>query len=273
MRRPALRHRTHRRSPLSLRDLLLLAFVAALGALLLTASPAGAHAGHQSLPEGFVPEIVAVLDEAGNVVTLPDVVFTVAADGIGATVTNTGERVVEVLGEQGGEPLIRVTASEAWVNEVSPQAVDVEGAVVDPDAVASLQDLAWGRVPPTWVALPAGGTVSWIDHRAAPGHPPVRADYSAGDVAAEWWLGFSHDGGAYRLQGQIVAVAVDGEGGAPWRSIGVIVGLLLLVGGSAALILERRRLRRARQTARDVPVTGKDREDADVARREALPVP
>jgi hypothetical protein len=258
MRRSPVRHHGGR-SPLTFRYLLLLGALALVGATLLLAAPADAHDGHEPLPEGFRAEITRVVDASGAEVSLEGVTFAVAPGGIGATVTNSGERLLEVVGEQGGEPLLRVTATEAAVNETSPQAADVEGAVVDPAAVASLQDLAWGRVPPVWVPLSAGGTVTWIDHRAAPGHPPARADFSTGDVAAEFQMGFLYDGESYQALGQVVAVP-GGDAGVPWLPIGA--GALVLIAVGVA-VLNRRRS--------GPPEGGKAHVDGDVEKDVAVP--
>lgn len=150
--------------------------------LVVLAAPAVAHNGHEPLPDGFRAQITAIVDEGGKPVDLPGVDVDVATAGIGLTVSNSTARPLELAGEQAGEPLVRVTADSAQVNQASPQAADVEGATVDAAAVADLMDLAWKRAKADWVALPEGGRISMIDHRGAPGHPPVRAEYASGET-------------------------------------------------------------------------------------------
>jgi hypothetical protein len=207
-----------------------------LAAVLVLALPVRAHEGHSALPEGFRAEVVTITTADGEPATLPGVAFAVDDDGMGLTVENSTPTVLEVMGERAGEPLVRVTARAASVNETSPQAADVTGARVDPDAVAPLVDLAWGRVEPVWVALPAGGTVSFVDHRAAPGHPPDRAEHRAGDVAGEWRVAFSYDGEPYQANGRIVAVGDDAGGGGLLLWVGVGLAILAVGGGALKLL-------------------------------------
>jgi hypothetical protein len=206
-------------------------------ALVASAAGAAAHEGHGPLPEGFRAEVAGVVDGDGAAAQLPGVAFAVEPDGIGVTVTNTGDQELVVAGEQAGEPLLRLTAAAASVNAASPQAVDVEGASVDPEAAASLMDLVWERVEPQWVALPSGGSVTFIDHRAAPAHVPDRGEFATGDVAGEWRMDFTHDGVPYTVDGRIVAV--DVPGGAVRIALGLLAAAALLVG--ATIVRARRR--------------------------------
>lgn len=198
----------------------------ALGAITLliaTAGPAAAHAEHSPLPEGFEARITGVTDAAGSPAS-PGAQFTMAADGARVSVTYTGADELVIYGEQAAEPLVRITGGVAAVNAASPQAVQVEGATTDPAAAAELMDLVWERVPPAWEPLTAD-TVAFMDHRAVPGHPPVRGDFEEGDVAAGWSIPFTIGGTDYNLTGEVVAVAVPGSG-ADAGLIVVVVGVL-----------------------------------------------
>lgn len=195
-------------------------------AILLAAAPAAAHNGHAALPDGFRASVTSYVDAQGRAADLPGIDFVVAEGGIGLTVTNTTSRVVEVTGEQAGEPLVRVTADRAAVNQASPQAADVEGATVDRAAAAELLDLVWQRAPADWVALPRAGTVTVLDHRGAPGHAPVRSDYDTGDVAAEFGIDFTVDGTPYRALGAITAV--EPAGGSSRLPVLVVAALVIL---------------------------------------------
>ena len=236
----------------------------ALGAITLlvaTATPAAAHAEHSPLPDGFEARVTDVIDAAGNPAS-PGPEFAMAADGARVSVTYAGAEELIVFGEQTSEPLVRITAGVAAVNAASPQAVQVEGATVDPAAAAELIDLVWERVPPAWEPL-TGATVAFMDHRAVPGHAPVRGDFRDGDVAASWSIPFTVGGTEYSLTGDVVAVPVAGSGG----DAGLIVGGAVLLGlGLAVFAVKGRRtiVRRAR-AAPDAAVDGSAENDPQSA--------
>ena len=216
-----------------MRTLVLVAAVTTLGLL---AAPAAAHQNHSPLPEGFRAEATGITDARGTPVALDDVAFRVAADGVGLTVTNRTATVLEITGEQAGEPVVQVTATSAVVNEVSPQAAGVEGATVDPAAAAPLTDLVRGQVPPRWLSLPTAGEVTLMDHRAAM-EAPVRSEYDTGDVVGDWKVAFTYGGRPHLLMGRVVAVPVAGQGGVGWWLWAVVA---VLAAGVAALLLTRR---------------------------------
>ena len=202
---------------------------------------AAAHDAHTALPEGFVARVGDVQGADGDPVELDAVSFAVAPTGMAITATNTTDSVLEIAGEQAGEPLLRVTATEASVNERSPQAAGVEGASVSPDAAADLLDLLWKRSQPSWVALPRGGSVTFVDHRAVPDHPPVRAEHSVGDVVSTWKLPFTYDGTAYTLRGDVVMTQAPPA--VPWPALGAAAASI-----AAAVLLARRRRQRSSGT-------------------------
>lgn len=215
-------------------------------ATVLFARPAHAHDGHQPLPDGFRAAVTGMTDAEGATAVLDDVGFQIEPQGIGLTVTNRGPRLLEVTGEQAGEPLLRLTADRAWVNQASPQAVDVRGADVDPAAAAALIDLVWKRAPADWVALPDGGSVFVMDHRGAPGHAPARADYETGAQVAQFGVGFTYDGSDYRAVGTITAVPPTGGTGVPVLPLVAAFTLVAVVAGTAS----GRRAARNRATPR-----------------------
>lgn len=217
--------------------------------LVVVLGPAGAaaHQGHPPLPDDLRAAVTELRPEAGEAVDLEGVTFAVAPGGIGLTVTNTGTGVLEVTGEQAGEPLLRVTDDKAWVNQTSPQAKDVAGAMVDPEAVAELIDLLWDRVPADWVRLPDGGSATVIDHRGAPGHRPDPG-YQVGDVVGDFGIDFTYDGEPYRATGTITAVtppAVE----SPWRPALFAGAGLLLVMAAGVAVWTRTHWRAAARTA------------------------
>jgi hypothetical protein len=94
--------------------------LAALVLVVLVAVPAAAHDGHSALPEGFRAEVVNITDSDGRVALLDGVAFAVAPDGMEVTVTNRGDAVVEVTGEQAGEPFrapIRAADGAGYLRE------------------------------------------------------------------------------------------------------------------------------------------------------------
>jgi hypothetical protein len=223
--------------------------------LIASADPAEAHAQHQQLSEGFEARIAGVVDAQGAPAS-PDLQATMAADGTLVTVTYDGPAELVVLGEQASEPLIRMSGGRAQVNASSPQAVQVRGADVDPAMAAELIDLVWERAPEQWVALDEGSTVSFMDHRAVPGHPPLREEFSAGEIAAEWRIPLLLDGAGYSLTGDVVAV---GAAPAAFGTSDLIVG----TGGvlfAAIVVLFAARGWRSARTSRGA---GDPRDDAE----------
>jgi hypothetical protein len=212
--------------------------VAAAAALLLPTA-AAAHEGHTALPPGFEAQTLQIADAKGAKTSLDGVSFTVAPTGDSVTATNTSDAVLEVSGEQAGEPLVRVSASDAEVNESSPQAVGIEGAAVDPEAAAELLDLLYKRAESHWVPLARGGSVTFMDHRAVPGHPPIRAEHELGDVIHEWKVPFTYDGTTYALLGNVTAVEAPAT--FPWIPVAIAVAL---VGAGLVVWFLRRRTRR-----------------------------
>ena len=225
------------------------AAVAVLLGVLLVPAVASAHEGHAALPDDLRAQITQLQDASGRPADLPGVTFSVAPGGIGLTVRNTGSQVVEVTGEQAGEPLLRVTADKAWVNQASPQAKDVAGATVDPDAAGELIDLLWDRVPADWVPLPEGGSVFLLDHRGAPGHAPAPG-YGVGDVVGEFGIDFTIGGTAYAAAGAITAVTPPETPGLStlWITAGIVVAAAL------ALMLARAWWTRRPASDRGAPV-------------------
>lgn len=191
--------------------------------LVATGGPARAHAEHEPLPEGFQARIAQVVDAGGQPAALP-VRFTMTADGARVSVSYDGAKELIIFGEQAAEPLIRMAAGAVMVNAASPQARQVDGADVDPAAAAQLIDLVWDRVPPAWEPVARGGTVSFRDHRAVPGHPPARTDFVQGDIARTWSIPFSLGGLQYSVTGDVVAVGVSGSGS---DRLGAAAGVLL----------------------------------------------
>jgi hypothetical protein len=213
--------------------------------LIATATPADAHAEHGALPEGFEARITQMVDGAGAVAA-PGPEFAIAPDGARLTVSYRGADELVVFGEQANEPLVRISDGVATVNAASPQAVQVDGADVDPAAAAELIDLVWERAPAVWEPLTTGGTVSFMDHRAVPGHTPVRADYGSGDVAANWDIPFTVGGVEYSLTGEVVATEMPGGGSSRALTValgGVLFGLLIAVFAVRGYRTVRRRRR------------------------------
>jgi hypothetical protein len=228
--------------------------------LVVTATPADAHAEHGALPEGFEARITQVVDGAGDVAA-PGPEFAVAADGARVTVSYRGDEELVVFGEQANEPLLRIIHGIATVNSASPQAVQVEGADVNPAAAAELIDLVWDRAPAVWEPVTTGATVSFMDHRAVPGHSPVRADYRAGDVAATWNIPFTVDGVEYSLTGEVVAAEVPGSGSGRALTVGlggVLFGLLIAVFAIRGYRTVVGRRRRTVAAPSDDPTPGKE---------------
>jgi hypothetical protein len=225
----------------------------AIAMLVLTAAPAGAHAEHAPLPEGFAARIAQVIDANGGTAT-PDVEFTMAADGAAVSVVYRGSEELVILGEQAAEPLVRIAGGEASVNAASPQAVQVAGATVDPAAAADLIDLVWDRVPPAWEPVASGTTVTFMDHRAVPGHTPTRADYRPGDVAGSWSIPFTLGGAEYHLTGDVVAVELPASSSGSSRELVVVTGGVLFV--LLIVVFVARRVRGLRR--RTQPATSSD---------------
>jgi hypothetical protein len=227
--------------------------------LVVTATPADAHAEHGALPEGFEARITQVVDGAGGVAA-PGPEFAIAPDGARVTVSYRGADELVIFGEQANEPLVRISDGIATVNAASPQAVQVEGADVDPAAAAELIDLVWDRAPAVWEPVTTGATVSFMDHRAVPGHSPVRADYRPGDVAANWSIPFTLGGAEYSLTGEVVAAEVPGSGSGRALTVGlggVLFGLLIVVfavRGYRSVVSRRRRV----AAPSDDPTPGKE---------------
>jgi hypothetical protein len=214
----------------------------ALMLMLAMAGAAAAHAGHKPLPEGFASRVVGIVDLAGAPVDLPQLTWQPAVNGIGLSVVSTDARVVQIAGEQAGEPFLRVSADLVEVNARSPQAADVEGSGVDPAAAAELVDLLQGNAPPEWVRLEDVGTAAWIDHRPiGHAHAPDRSAYRSGERSEEWEVAFSLDGVPHRLVGEVIATGPDP--GAPWLLLGA--GALGLAAMAAGGLVWRRRRRAA----------------------------
>jgi hypothetical protein len=213
----------------------------ALGMLLVTAGAVAAHAGHKPLPEGFASKVVGVMDLAGAPVDLPGVTWQPAGNGMGLSIASADARVVQIAGEQAGEPLLRVSAELVEVNARSPQAADVDGSGVDPARAAELVDLLQGNAPPEWVRLEAAGTASWLDHRPiGHAHEPDRSAYRSGERSEEWEVAFSVDGVPHRLVGEVIAVGDDPT--SPWLLAGGAgAGLVLALAGGVGWTVRRRR--------------------------------
>ena len=214
---------------------------AVAGVVLLPAAAAG-HEGHTALPGGFEARTSHIADADGAEVELDGVSFTVAPTGDALTATNTSTATLEVSGEQASEPLVRISADDAAVNEASPQAAGVEGATVDPSEAAELLDLLYKRADATWIPLARGGSVTFMDHRAVPGHEPVRGEYELGDVVHEWKVPFTYDGEPYTLHGNVTAVEAPAT--FPW----IVAGILGIAAVIAAIWFWRRRSRAPART-------------------------
>lgn len=219
--------------------------------LVATAAPANGHAEHEPLPDGFQAQITQVLGPDGQPAPAAGPEFTMAPDGGRLSVSYRGAEELIIFGEQANEPLVRIAGGVAHVNAASPQATKVDGASVDPAAAAELIDLVWDRVPPAWEPITSGATVSFMDHRAVPGHPPVRADYREGEVAATWSIPFSLDGADYTLNGEVVAVEQANAGLSTDLIVTVAVVLLVLLIVGYALREWRRITRRGVGTPAD----------------------
>ncbi|MPZ72374.1 MAG: hypothetical protein GEU74_03965 [Nitriliruptorales bacterium] len=98
------------------------ALAAAFAAVLVSVAPAAAHEDHTGLPDGFAAQVTDMQDAERLAAELDRVAFSVTTDGTAVTVTNETASLLEVAGEQAGEPLLRLTADEATVNDRSPQA-------------------------------------------------------------------------------------------------------------------------------------------------------
>lgn len=219
------------------------ACLAAVGLLVVTAGPAHAHADHPPLTEDFHAHITQVTAEDGTAVAPDDldgINFAISPNGNRVTVTNEGDGELIIPGEQAVEPLLRLTSDGVDVNAASPQAVLVEGTDVDPATAADLLDLVWDRVEPDWVPVTDASTVSFLDHRAVPGHPPERSRFATGDVVTTWRIPFILEGSPYVLNGEVVAAEVPGGSGR------LLVAALILAGmlATAAVTVKRRRMAR-----------------------------
>ena len=215
---------------LPLRTAVLVAVTIGVGLLLPTAiaGPAWAHVDHPPLPAGLRADITGIADAQGGEVSLDDVTINVAPDGSRLTLSNRGRTPLVLLGEQAGEPVVRLTAQSAEVNATSPQAKEVEGAVVDAEAEADILDLFQGEAPAQWVPLADGATVTLGDHRGAPEEAAGGGSFS---------VGFLYGGERYDARGTLTVVDVPG----PAPAFVAVTGALAALAVVAVVILVRRR--------------------------------
>jgi hypothetical protein len=176
-----------------------LAVVAGLAAIL-TAAPAGhavAHGGGPSIPDAAYYRTTLSGDNA----LPPNVTASVDPAGEWLQVAYTGPAEVIVLGYS-GEPYLRITASGAAENTLSPTTYLNKAGFADLPA-GSLA----ATVAPVWQPIAAVGRARWHDHRihwmGQTKPPAVAADPTHAHVVSAWTVHATDAGQPFDIRGTL----------------------------------------------------------------------
>ena len=159
---------------------------------------AHAHAGAQAVPDGAYYRT-----ELSGLVPAPDsVTARVDPGGDWVEVTNTGTATVIVLG-YGGEPYLRVTATEVAENRLSESTYLNRSLFADSVPTGS----PGAGVPPVWQPTGTIGSARWHDHRihwmgqARP--PAVAADPRHPHAVGDWVVHATVGGVPFEVRGTL----------------------------------------------------------------------